>query len=254
QSRCWEEIIERAAQIDQFVAVSEYYADKMRRQLQLDRDRVKVVYNGLSLQGYQPADTPPPTPTIGYLSRMYPKKGLDVLAEAFVIIKKNQRLRHARLRIAGGQMVTDEAFVKDIKRRLTEAAVIDDVEFLPSFERRQRQEFLRTLSVLSVPARRDEAFGMYAWEALACGVPVVQPSRGVFPELLELTEGGILLPEPIDPAHLATALESLLLDGDRARQLGLKGSKAVFEKLNIDNTVQKLAQIYQKTIANFSGD
>ncbi|KPK77361.1 MAG: hypothetical protein AMJ79_03500 [Phycisphaerae bacterium SM23_30] len=251
QSQCWDELIRRAAEIDQFVAASNYFARQMLQRLQLDQDRVKVVYNGLLLEGFQPADTPPPTPTIGFLSRMYPKKGLDLLADAFIILKQIDRLRHARLRISGGKTVSDEAFVEEVKRRLAAAGVIKDVEFLPGFERRRRQEFLRTLSVLSVPARRGEACGRYALEAMACGVPIVQPAKGVFPELAELTKGAILLPEPIDAGNLAAALVPLLLDGDKARQLGQKARKAIIERFNIENTAKQMTQVFEQVKQNF---
>ena len=68
-------------------------------------------------------------------------------------------------------------------------------------------------------------------EALAAGVPVVQPCSGAFPELVEATDGGVLC-EPGDPRALADAIESLLLNPERARALGRAGQKAVFEKFS----------------------
>ena len=67
-----------------------------------------------------------------------------------------------------------------------------------------------------MPARCPEAFGLYVIEALAAGVPVVQPRSGAFPELIEATGGGVLC-EPEDPESLAQTLEALLLAPEHAR-------------------------------------
>jgi len=91
------------------------------------------------------------------------------------------------------------------------------------------------------------ACGLYVLEALATGVPVVQPAHGVFPELIEMTGGGLLC-EPNNPKALAAALESLLLDPARARQLAAQGRNAVIEKFNIDQTGRNLLRIYQEVV------
>ena len=68
-------------------------------------------------------------------------------------------------------------------------------------------DFLRNLDVLCVPATYDEPKGIFLLEAMANGVPVVQPRRGAFPEILEKTGGGILV-EPDDPASLTVEVEA----------------------------------------------
>src|SRR5213075_1163763 len=116
----------------------------------------------------------------------------------------------------------DREFVDHLRERLTAAGVAEDGEFLPNLSRDEKIAFLQSLSVLSVPATYGESFGLYVIEALAAGVPVVQPRHAVFPELLEATKGGILC-EPDDPEALAVAVEGLLLDPERARALGEQG-------------------------------
>jgi glycosyltransferase involved in cell wall biosynthesis len=66
------------------------------------------------------------------------------------------------------------------------------VEFCPNLDRPAKLAFLHSLTVFSVPALYGEAFGLYVIEALAAGVPVVQPRTAAFPELLEATGGGLL--------------------------------------------------------------
>jgi glycosyltransferase involved in cell wall biosynthesis len=248
--QAWQVVAERASDVDQFVAVSGYYADVMRQRLGLGPDRVSVVYTGIPLDGYEPRQTSSEIPTFGYLSRMCPDRGLDTLVEAFIHIKKKEELKSTKLRICGGSTVDDTAFLDEIRRKLSSCGVMDDVEFLPDFGRDARRAFLQTLSVLSVPEKQPVAYGLYVLEALAAGVPVVQPAHGVFPELLEMTGGGVLC-EPNKPEAFAAAIEPLLLKPEYARQLGRQGSNAVFEKFNIDQTARDLVRIYGQVAQHF---
>ena len=245
--RAWQMLAERAGDVNAFIAVSKYYADVMRQRLGLHPDQIYAVYTGISLDGYEADQAGPQIPTIGYLSRMCYDRGLDTLVEAFVKLKQNQKLRNARLRIAGGKRVDDETFLDQIRQRLSSRGLMDDVAFLPDFGGSARLAFLRTTSVLSVPEKQPVAYGLYVLEALAAGVPVVQPASGVFPELLEMTGGGVLC-EPNNAEALAAAMEPLLLKPDYARQLGKRGKDAVFEKFNIEQTVEEMVRIYGKIV------
>ena len=97
--------------------------------------------------------------------------------------------------------------------------------------------------MLSVPEKQPVAYGLYVLEALAAGVPVVEPASGVFPELLEITGGGLLC-EPNNVEALADAIGSLLLDPAKARRLGEQGRAAVSEKFNIEQTAEQMVRIY----------
>jgi glycosyltransferase involved in cell wall biosynthesis len=242
--QAWQIISERASDVDGFIAVSKYYADFMQQRLGLQKKTVHVVYIGIFLEEYQPRDTVPEIPTIGFLSRMCSEKGLDTLVEAFIMLKKNERLKNTKLKIAGGERADDEEFINRIRQKLDSLGLLCDVEFLSSFDHDAKLKFFRTLSVLSVPERRPVAYGLYVLEALAAGVPVVQPTSGVFPELLAITGGGKLF-EPNNAGALAKALEQLLLEPGYARDLGEKGREAVFEKFNIEQTAEEMVRIYK---------
>jgi glycosyltransferase involved in cell wall biosynthesis len=241
--QAWQILAERMSDIDAFIGVSKYYTETMQQRLRLDPDRTFVVYTGISLDEYEYHTDRQEVPTIGYLSRMCPEKGLDTLVDAFLKIKKNEKLRNAKLRIAGGKRSDDEAFLDKIRQKLDSHGVIDDVEFLPDFDRKARIAFLKSLSVLSVPEKKPVAYGLYVLEALATSVPVVQPASGVFPELLEITGGGLLF-EPNNVKSLADALGSLLLDPAKTRRLAEQGRAAVCEKFNIDQTAKQIVRIY----------
>jgi len=248
--QAWEIIAERAKDIDAFIAVSEYYAEFMRQRLQLDADRMRVGYVGISLDGFGPRQGEPDVPTIGFLSQMCSEKGLDTVVDAFIVLKKSDKLKDARLRIAGGHNAGDEAFLERIRGRLDSSGLSADVEFLTGFDRNAKQAFLSSLSLLCVPEKQPAAYGLYVFEALAAGVPVVQPATGVFPELLEMTGGGVLY-EPNDTGEPARSIEQLLLDPDHAKELGRKGRDAVCEKFDVEQTARETVRIYEEIIRQF---
>jgi glycosyltransferase involved in cell wall biosynthesis len=88
---------------------------------------------------------------------------------------------------------------------------------------------------------------MYIVEALTEGVPVVQPDAGGYREVVERTGGGIVY-DPNDPAGLVSALESVLLDRDRARQFGRSGREAVLREFGIDRMAQGIARVYDAVV------
>jgi glycosyltransferase involved in cell wall biosynthesis len=241
--QAWGILAERASDIDAFIAVSKYYAEVMQQRLEISPERMFVVYMGISLDGYELRQTEPEIPTIGFLSRMCFDKGLDTLVDAFIQLKKNEKLKKAKLRITGGKMTNDEKLLNQIRERLASCDLNGDVEFLSDFDSINKSAFLQTLSVLSVPERQPVAYGLYVLEALAAGVPVVEPSSGVFPELLEITGGGVQF-EPNNFEALAAAMEKLLLEPDCARKLGKQGRDIVFEKFNIEQTAEEIVRIY----------
>ncbi|MBN1361437.1 MAG: glycosyltransferase family 4 protein [Sedimentisphaerales bacterium] len=243
--RAWDIVRVRARDINGFIAVSSYFAGAMKERLDVDDDRMHVVRMGLDLGAYTPDPTGPTTPTIGYLSRMCPERGLETLIDAFIRLKQSDKLKSVRLRISGGRSASDEPFVERMQSKLTTAGVRDDVEFLESFEREPRLEFLRSLSALSVPERQPVAYGLYVLEALAMGVPVVEPAIGCFPETIKLTGGGVLY-EPNTAEKLAETLAPLLLDRQAARKLGAEGRKGMAKSFNVEQTAAAMLGTFEQ--------
>lgn len=245
--QAWGIVRERARDIDAFLAVSKYYADAMSLRLDSHAARMHVAYMGVELNEYVPGDSGPAVPTIGFLSRTCPERGLERLVDAFILLKRDERLRPAKLRICGGKMSCDELFLERLQAKLTAAGVRADVDFLPAFDRGSRLEFLRSLSVLSVPEDKPVAYGLYLLEALAMGVPVVEPAIGCFPETLAMTGGGVLY-EPNTAERLVEALTPLLLDPHAARRLGAEGRAGLARSFEIGRTAVQMIGVYEKII------
>ncbi|MGE3313253.1 MAG: glycosyltransferase family 4 protein, partial [Limisphaerales bacterium] len=245
RAEAWRVLAERLAEVDLLVAPSRYYADRMAGRLGLSGDRIQVVPNGIHLAGWTPAESAPIPPVLGYLARMCPEKGLDRLVDAFLILKQRDKIPGLRLSVAGGMGPTDRVFVDDLKAKLRAAGREADVEFRPNVEHAEKQAFFRGLSVFSVPAHYGEAFGLYLVEAMAAGVPLVQPRTGAFAEILEESGAGILCAAE-DVGDLALRIEEVLLSPELAARLGRSGREAAEKTYNSDAAAARLAELFER--------
>ena len=242
RGQVWELMAERAQEIARFIAPSEFYAERMRDQLKLPVDRVRVIHNGINHEGYTAERVAPNPPVIGFFSRMCQDKGLDTLVDAFIKIKADNHIPQVRLKVGGGFGPSDEAFVDALRKRLEAKGLKEDVEFCPNLSREEKQAFLKSLSVLSVPAQFGEAFGFYVIEAMAAGVPVVQPRCASFPELVAATGGGVVY-DHAGPESLAAALEEMLHNPSEAKAIGLRAREAVRENFSVEHSAAELAKL-----------
>ena len=240
----WRTLTERCRDVDLFVAPSGYFADLMARRLSLRPDQVRVVPNGIRLEGYSIPQLAPNPPVLGYFARMCPEKGLDTLVDAYLLVKQRDIAKNLRLHIGGGCGPADEPFVEKQRRKLAAAGVLEDVEFFPNVDHSQKIDFFRGLFLFSTPALYGEAFGLYLLEALAAGVPVIQPRHAAFPEIIEATGGGVLC-DPGSAKSLADAIENLLLHPLHARHLGRRGREMVEKEFTIARMAEQFAAAIQ---------
>ncbi|MCK5565902.1 MAG: glycosyltransferase family 4 protein [Planctomycetes bacterium] len=245
--QAWQILSDRANDIDIFIAVSKYFADEMVQRLRIDKQKVRIVYTGVDIDKFAAGTSPPPVPTIGFLSRMCFDKGLDILVDAFVLIKKNENLKNAKMKIIGGKTKADIDFINKIEKKLDAPDILKDVEFISDFNEQTRADFLSSISVMSVPEKKPVAYGLYALESMASGVPVVQPATGVFNELIEITGGGVLY-QPNTPRALADAITPLLLNPQRTFEIGRHARDTIVNNFNINQTAENIVELYKGTI------
>lgn len=215
------------AAVDVFVATSDYYADFMAGYLGLPRSRIVTVPLGISLAGHDSSPREHAGPfTIGFFARVAPEKGLHLLAQAYTVLRLEMGLEGARLEVAGYLAPEHRGYLADVEARLEKAGLRAEFRYHGSLDRTAKIAFLRSLDVLSVPSPYAEPKGLYLLEAMANGVPWVQPRHGAFPEMLEKTGGGLLF-EPQDARSLAAELLVLTRDRARAAELGQRGAEGV---------------------------
>ncbi len=241
----WQMLKEKARDVDMFIPVSRYYADLMRGQLDIPAKKMSVVPIGIELDGYEEAPLSFNPPVIGYLNRISEASGMGILADAFIKLKKERRIQGLRLHVSGGRTSDDRKFIKELQKNLAAHGVLRDAQFFPSFDRTSRIRFFRPLSVFSVPAPGGAAFGVSLLEALASGVPIVQPNIGAYPELIQETGGGLLY-EPDDADMLAEALSSMILDPTKSHKMGRRGRSSVHQYFNAQAMAEKLIEMYEK--------
>jgi len=247
RSRAWSALTERVRDADALIAVSRYYGHRMRDRLRLDGDAVTVVANGIDLDGLSPPDTDAPTPdppTLGYLARLCEDKGLPRLVDAYLRLAADGRHPTLRLHLAGAATAADKPLIEAMLRKLYDAGLERRVTVETNITRPRKAELLRSLSVLSVPAEYGESFGLYLLEAWACGVPVVQPETAAFPELVEATGGGVLVP-PGDTDALASGIASVLDDEPGRQAMGRAGCKAVRTRYTSDHMAAGVLRVLE---------
>jgi glycosyltransferase involved in cell wall biosynthesis len=234
--QCIDLIRKNCEGLDGLIATSAYYADFMAQYLGVPRAKIHVVHPGIKLKGHgsqRPIRESPPF-TIGYFARICPEKGFHHLVEAFRILRQTLAAPECRLCISGWLGENNRAYFDAEMDKLNKAGLINAVEHVPSPDHTGKIAFLQSLDLLSVPTIYREPKGIYILEALANGVPVVQPRHGSFPELIEATGGGLLV-EPNDPAALADGIRKMLTDVALRKACAEQGRAAIHARFTDDH-------------------
>jgi glycosyltransferase involved in cell wall biosynthesis len=157
-------------------------------------------------------------------------------------------MQDLRVRVAGYLGKQHEKWYAGQQARLAQAGFGSRAQFLGEVDRGAKLELLDSLDVFSMPTTYRETKGVSVLEAMARGVPVVQPAHGSFPELLQLAGGGTLVP-PDDAQALAGGMHELLQDRRRRQQLGDAGRQAVRVGFTDEVMAGNMLKIYEKVVA-----
>jgi len=230
--------------VDAFIAVSDYYAEHMSSYLGIPEEKIRVVPLGINLEGYgENRRKRSDEFTIGYFARVAPEKGLHVLCETYRRLRQRSDFPKARLEVAGYLASEHKSYLEQSERLMRESGLADEFRYRGVLDRHEKIEFLQGLDVLSVPATFNEPKGMFLLEAMASGVPVVQPRRGSFSEMVEITGGGILV-EPDDHDSLADGIHSILKDETLAERLSLSGREGVRRSYSAEVMAARALEVY----------
>ena len=241
-------IREQIEHVDGFLSVSEYYARFMPGYLGIPAEKIRVVPLGINPHGFELRERNRSGPfTIGFLGRVAPEKGLHVLAEAYRLLRKSGDLPEARLEAAGYMAADCKPYLEEIQKHLKEAGLDGEFQYRGVIDRAEKIAFLRKLDVMSLPATYDEPKGVSLLEAMACGVPLVQPRRGAFTEIVENTGGGLLV-QPDDPESLAAGILKIVKDKRLAEELSANGFRGVREQYTAVNMADRVLEAYESVI------
>lgn len=233
---------------DALIVNSRFYAQHMGRMLGLGEDRFRLLPLGIDTEPYAAAghsgdgSAASPAPRrVGYLARIAPEKGLHHLVTAFIDLARRPGQESLELDFAGYLGPQYQGYLDEQLRRLDEAGLADRARYLGSPDLQGKVELLRRLDLFSVPTEHLEPKGLSVLEAMACGVPVVLPATGAFPEIVEPSGGGVLVPP--DPHELADAMQRLLEDDGQRRRLGQAARQWVLQHRHVDAQARTLIEL-----------
>jgi glycosyltransferase involved in cell wall biosynthesis len=230
--------------VDAFIAVSDYYAEFMVDYLGIPAHKIHTVPLGISLEDHrlrEPNTTD--TFTVGYFARVAPEKGLHVLAEAYKKMRERDGSVKARLEAAGYLAPEHKEYLSGIEQQLKAWGLGEEFAYRGVLDRQDKIDFLRKLDVLSVPTPYSDPKGLFVFEAMANGVPVVQPRHGAFPEVIEKTSGGLLF-APGDTDALAESLLSIWKDKALGEELSQNGFQGVRKHYSAERMTERAVEVY----------
>jgi len=238
-----------ASQVDRYLAVSNYVAQRLTSQAVARPEKIRVIYNGVDLNRFTPAapaeraglradllGAGPDERVAVFVGQLSPDKGLDALLRAApqILAQENKRL----VLIGSGPLEEAARQAEEAwGGRLSVLGLRDDVHL-----------FLQAADVGVFPSAWKEAFGLTIAEAAACGLPVVASNVGGIPEVVADGETGLLVP-PGDVDALAQALKGLLSD-DGARTKMASNARTRAERMfDIRRTALQTLSLYQEMLS-----
>ncbi len=245
------ELRKLAGSVDRFLVHSDYYGQHMQSLLQFAPDKLSVNPLSIDVSDFTSLQlVPPPVdrpPTIGYLARLAPEKGLHVLVDAFIKLHADGRLPAARLEIAGWLGKQHEAYWSEQLHKLDVAGLRQFATYHGSVDRPGKLRFLQSIDLLCVPTTYQEPKGLFVLEALAAGVPYLQPAHGAFPEMHSRAAAGHLF-DPQSPDELSTRLLESLSNLEATRQLGAIGRAYVLASATTDHEAERLSELLESLV------
>ncbi|HET6977617.1 MAG TPA: glycosyltransferase [Pyrinomonadaceae bacterium] len=177
-------------------------------------------------------------PYVLVLSRLHPKKGLDVLIDAFLSLVQHPEFAKWRLVVAGDGPVECVSLLK------AKAAASSQVKFTGWLDGEEKSAVLNGASLLVLPSHQEN-FGLSVMEALSQSVPVlVSPNVDLAAEIADANAGWIA---PIEKTALEGRLGEALADKDELSKRGRAG-RQLAQKYSWENAALALADLYRTLI------
>lgn len=174
--------------------------------------------------------------TIGFVGRLVPEKGVDILIRACAQLKEDYRIV-----IAGGGPARPR--LEELARTL---GLADRVQFHGQLPSAQMPDFVADLDALVLPSvsrpNWTEQFGRALVDAMASGVPVIGSTCGEIPDVIG--DAGLIFPEG-DARALAEQLRRLMADTKLRRDLARMGRERVLERYTHERIARDTAAVYR---------
>jgi glycosyltransferase involved in cell wall biosynthesis len=201
------------------------------------RDYCSVIYLGLDEPDIKPAAISFSPPTLLCFGRVVNEKGFDLAIEAVSIVLK--KYPNIKLIIAG-----DGPAKNDLIQLAEKLGIQKNVDFLGWVNPDEIPNIINSSSIVIVPSRWKEAFGLVALQAMQLGRPVIAANTGGLPEIIEHNLNGILV-EKENPEAIADAISFLIENKEQAEYLGLKGRETAKTKFTWKQNIDAYNKLYK---------
>lgn len=201
--------------------------------------RYTLVPNGVEVDRFASASPwPSAGPTIMFVGRHEPRKGLAILLEAFELLEPD-----VRLWVAGDGPETAELMHRSARNpRIEWLGRISDVE---------KASRLRGADVYTAPSEHGESFGVVLLEAMAAGTPIVASDLRAY-RLVARAGIDALLVAPGDAVALAEGLARVLANRVFADKLSAAG-RARAAEFSMDRAAIRYSELYEQVLASGAG-
>ena len=200
-------------------------------------EKSSVIHYGLETPSLAPAALPEAPAELLYLGRMLEEKGPDLALEAFRAV--HQRHPESRLAMAG-----DGDMRASLARKAQTLGIADAVDFIGAVANEDVPKIINAATLVMVPSRWEEAFGLIAVEAALMARPVIATRVGALPELvLDGTTGRLV--DRDDAAALAEAAIELVENPGRATEMGHAGRRRAVDQFSLERYADAYDREYQ---------
>lgn len=180
---------------------------------------------------------------VGTIKNLSPKYGIEVLLEAFKILKEKFTELPLKLLIVGGGELESK-----LKRIVLDYNLEESVLFTGLINYEEVPKYHNMIDIFVALSNDDsESFGVSIIEASATEKPVVVTSVGGLKEVVSNRETGFVI-KPNDPIEAAMFIEKLILNKSLREEMGTKGRQRVKELYDFNNNLDQMIQIYHETI------
>jgi len=243
RGKAWNMIAKESVYVDSFVTPSGYYKELFMEKTGLKGDNIHVVPLGFDPEHFDISKDELHPPALGYFCRINYHNGFDKLVDAFILLKSADVIPGLTLNVCGGYTGDDKPFIAEQIKKIRYHGYQKSVKIYPEFQGNKKMEFFNNVDVISVPVRKYDGYGLYILEANSAGIPVVQPATGAFPEIIEITGGGITY-APDNIQELSDALVRLLTDSKIRNELGKTGQTRAGKELSLERMSAGLSEVY----------
>lgn len=179
-------------------------------------------------------------PIITFLSRLHPKKGLEILISTLSCLKDYPFL----FLIAG---TGDLDYENHLKSLIQEYELSDRTHFLGFVEGETKNLLLQGSDLFALTSH-SENFGIAVLEALAAGVPALVTPGVALSQLIQQHQFGYVT--PLEKTAIANALLQCLQKPEEAKQMGERAREFIQENYTWDKIATELIEVYQAILAN----